>query len=181
MEILIKPQRENHPEALYKIDRWCCFCFKMIYKTSGLATSTNPSQMCTTPSGTAVSSPLLCYAMQAPWDRFEISGTSEIAFLESTRIVTVFYAQAMHKKIEIKHFSVFLQHPNTVCCIFLSSDHSHSRDKPHSIINDAVRQKGKKLNGVRLRSALENNIKYLSARYKTSSLLEKKILHLEST
>lgn len=92
-----------------------------------------------------------------------------------------FLCSSNAQKIEIKHFSVFLQHPNTVCCIFLSSDHSHSRDKPHSIINDAVRQKGKKLNGVRLRSALENNIKYLSARYKTSSLLEKQILHLEST
>lgn len=85
------------------------------------------------------------------------------------------------KKREIKHLSVFLQHPNTVYCVFLSSDHSQSRDKPHSIINDGVRKKGKKLNGVRLHFAVGNKIKYLSARYKTSSLLEKNILHSEST
>lgn len=94
-----------------------------------------------------------------------------------------FLCMSNPQKREIKHLSVFLQHPNTVCCVFLSSDHSHSRDKPHSIINDAVRQKGKKLNGVRLRFALGNNIKYLSATYKTSSLLEDSVLgeHFDKT
>lgn len=81
--------------------------------------------------------------------------------LESTQIVAVFYAQATHQRKEIRHLSPPPTAPKgCLLCSSLSSDHSCGRDNPHSIINDAVRQKGNKLNGVRLPFALGNDIKY---------------------
>lgn len=68
---------------------------------------------------TAVSFPLLYYAVKAPWDRIGVSGTSEIAFLESTRIVTVFYAQATHKK-EKSNTSVFSYSTQILSAVFSS-------------------------------------------------------------